>query len=317
MNMKRNLRIVALTVSLTLGSVAGAGASESIDGLVGLTPVLEHSVIAVEVQVTPDTPITGLRWYHNDANVVFPHVLLVEGELFQPPVLSETAVVLEDVGGASLAWSEILLPTPIMSSTGVVHVVFELPAHVERTGEGLGGGPALGYRSVAGGPRGYLSTGGDHWTRMSRSRSLAVEPITAMMRGAQPPVTLADSRGSVSQGWWTERGPTDEEAGDLSKDPGPGVSEPVVASLRAIPNPFNPRTEIAFAVAAAGEVSLEVFDVRGRKVHTLVKGPHEVGHYSVVWEGVDRGARAVASGVYYLRLQTVSGTLHESVVLLR
>lgn len=84
-----------------------------------------------------------------------------------------------------------------------------------------------------------------------------------------------------------------------------------------VPNPFNPRTEISYAVARAGQVELEVFDARGRKVRTLLGGHHEVGLYRSVWDGTDRSARPAASGVYYLKLHTPAGTLRERVVLLR
>ena len=314
--MVKHILHAAVVLALTLGTAAHSLATSRVDGLVSLTPVVEHSVIAVEVQVTPGTPITGLRWYHNDANVVFPHVLLVEGELFQPPNLSETAVVLEDVGGSSLDWSEVLLPTPITSSSGVVHVVFELPANVERTGDGLGGGPAIGYHAVAGGARGYLSADGENWTRLSRSHSLAVEPIAAMMRDAAGPMTLSASRETIQEGWWTRRRPT--EVTDLTQESAdPAVSPPFRAALRVASNPFNPRTEVSYAVDRAGEVALDVFDARGRRVRTLLRGHHEVGTYQTVWDGTDQSARSTASGVYYMRLHVPTGTLSERVVLLR
>jgi hypothetical protein len=67
------------------------------------------------------------------------------------------------------------------------------------------------------------------------------------------------------------------------------------------PNPFNPSTTIAFAIPAGRETvktRVAVFDVRGRRVRTLVDSEKEPGYYRVHWDGRDdRGAR-VGSGVY-------------------
>jgi subtilisin family serine protease len=90
------------------------------------------------------------------------------------------------------------------------------------------------------------------------------------------------------------------------------------ALVGAYPNPFNPRTEIAFAVPAGGaQVHLDIFDVSGRLVKRLVSGSMEAGNHTVVWSGLDQNHRHVASGTYFYRLS--SGLFHEtkSMVLLK
>ena len=57
--------------------------------------------------------------------------------------------------------------------------------------------------------------------------------------------------------------------------------------LQNYPNPFNPSTAINFIVAEEGFVSLNVYDVTGRIVSTLVEGNLSNGYHSVVWDGVD------------------------------
>ena len=64
------------------------------------------------------------------------------------------------------------------------------------------------------------------------------------------------------------------------------------------PNPFNPKTAISYQLAANSFVNLEVFDVLGRKVSTLVNEVHPAGSHTVHWD-----ASTVSSGVYYYRLQ--------------
>jgi hypothetical protein len=68
------------------------------------------------------------------------------------------------------------------------------------------------------------------------------------------------------------------------------------------PNPFNPRTTIAFAVPTAGHASLRIMDVRGRVVDTLVDESVAIGQHARVWDGTDATGRPVAAGVYLYRL---------------
>jgi PKD repeat protein len=83
---------------------------------------------------------------------------------------------------------------------------------------------------------------------------------------------------------------------------------PLVTSLsEAFPNPFNPETTINYTVRSAESglehVSIEVFNIKGQKVRTLIDSPHPSGYYSVVWNGRDDIDREVASGVYLYRMK--------------
>ncbi len=104
-----------------------------------------------------------------------------------------------------------------------------------------------------------------------------------------------------------------------------GNSEPeAVATIPAefalsqnYPNPFNPATTITLSLPQESRVSLEVYDVTGRKVRALVDEPLSVGVYKVIWEGRDESGEPVSSGVYIYRV--VAGGFVESrkMVLLR
>lgn len=87
--------------------------------------------------------------------------------------------------------------------------------------------------------------------------------------------------------------------------------------LAATPNPFNPRTVLEYELAEAGPVSLEVFDSRGRHVATLVNEMRTAGPHSAMFTGTDDSGRALASGVYHLRLQSGGQVRTRPVVLLR
>ena len=68
------------------------------------------------------------------------------------------------------------------------------------------------------------------------------------------------------------------------------------------PNPFNPETTIPFAVPDIVYVSIEIYDVLGQRVRTLVDDEMPAGNHSVMWNGRDDAGRGVASGVYLYRI---------------
>jgi hypothetical protein len=75
--------------------------------------------------------------------------------------------------------------------------------------------------------------------------------------------------------------------------------------LEAVPNPFNLLTEIVYAIpAGAGTswVTLDVFDVLGRRVRCLVVGDRGPGAYCVFWDGKGAQGELVAGGIYLCRL---------------
>ena len=90
---------------------------------------------------------------------------------------------------------------------------------------------------------------------------------------------------------------------------------PVVESIAALaipetfalqqnfPNPFNPTTKITFSVPEEADVKLEIYNMLGQKIRTLVDGQYEAGVYEdVVWDATDNNGNLVANGIYYLVL---------------
>ena len=67
----------------------------------------------------------------------------------------------------------------------------------------------------------------------------------------------------------------------------------------AYPNPFNPVTNINFALPQSIDISLDIYDVNGRKVKSLISRNMDAGYYSVEWN-----ASQVASGIYFVKLYT-------------
>ncbi len=83
------------------------------------------------------------------------------------------------------------------------------------------------------------------------------------------------------------------------------------------PNPFNPVTKISFSLPSRQEVVLRIYNVEGRLVRTLLQGVLEAGPQSVMWTGKDEKGNQAASGLYFYRLVTDSGTLTRKMTLLK
>ena len=64
------------------------------------------------------------------------------------------------------------------------------------------------------------------------------------------------------------------------------------------PNPFNPSTLIPYQLPTAGHVRLEVFNLLGQRVATLVDAERSAGAHTAQWDATDASSRAVGAGVY-------------------
>jgi hypothetical protein len=83
------------------------------------------------------------------------------------------------------------------------------------------------------------------------------------------------------------------------------------------PNPFNPKTKIDYLVPRSCHVKLEIFNVLGQRVATLVDQPKQRGNHQVTWNGRDQRGVEVASGVYFYRLEAEDFTQSKRMVLMK
>ncbi len=93
-----------------------------------------------------------------------------------------------------------------------------------------------------------------------------------------------------------------------------------LALLPNFPNPFNPATTIEYRIPArltGAEVQLEIFNILGEQVRTLVRRRRTAGVYRVQWDGRDDRGIPVASGVYIYRLKVKDRRLSRKMMLLR
>lgn len=83
------------------------------------------------------------------------------------------------------------------------------------------------------------------------------------------------------------------------------------------PNPFNPTTAIPYTIARKTRARLEVSDVLGRLVRTLLDEPKEPGTYTCIWNGMDNSGKGVSSGLYFVHLTTDGHTETRKALLLK
>ena len=106
---------------------------------------------------------------------------------------------------------------------------------------------------------------------------------------------------------------------------GEDIDVPIVRSelLGNFPNPFNPETTIRFNVGNAFirsesvRVSIDIYNIRGQKVRSLLDGFYESGSHTVVWDGRDDSGRELGSGVYLYRMLAGEESSVRKMVLLK
>lgn len=280
---------IALVASVLIPSLAvseesgGAWMAEP-EGMFSPTPVLARSCVAVRVALSEKQALAGIRWYHNDSATVFPKILVASGLKDYPPLYSDGITVVESASGEEIGWSEATFNQPVASETGSLYVIFQLPVNTE--GVDVGQGPGFGYVATTTGSCVYLSADGDDWSRLQTNNQLLVDPVyTNRLPGV---VALKSSIGSE----------------DDDQVPENAVVITRTELLAPFPNPFNPTATVSFNLKDPGQVSLSIYDLRGRRIASLVDSYLASGQHKYVWMGRDRSGRRVASGVYFAKLET-------------
>ena len=107
----------------------------------------------------------------------------------------------------------------------------------------------------------------------------------------------------------------------LSKHPEPKIEEANEGEETklgpAVPNPFNPSTMITYEIKEPVHVRLQIFNVQGRLVRTLVDSKRNPGKHDAIWNGLDDVGRPAVSGIYFYRLVAGDFVQTKKMVLLR
>jgi hypothetical protein len=104
---------------------------------------------------------------------------------------------------------------------------------------------------------------------------------------------------------------------DVEEGPGQEAKPSEFTLAHNYPNPFNPATNIAYFLPRACQVKLEVFNILGQKIRTLVDEDQTAGNRQVNWDGRNQAGEEVASGVYFYKLEAEEFTETKKMVLMR
>ena len=83
------------------------------------------------------------------------------------------------------------------------------------------------------------------------------------------------------------------------------------------PNPFNPETIIHFTLSKETNVSINIYNIKGQIVKTVIDEYRKPGEYKMIWEGQDNKGRKVSSGIYFYRMKTDEYTSVKRMILMK
>ncbi len=298
--MKR--RRVSGLAAVVLFSVMTAFPADGVDvsGVFGMAELTEAMSIVIWMPVTEGEAVSGFSWYNNDALAVFRRVRAMAGVVEHPDDLSNAVIVGEEVVGRSSDWSQFTFDRPLASDSDGIYIVFDIPRGGELVHEGEGGGYGVGFQGGSGFIRCWIWSDVGGWDAVDPGFQMAVIPAAEI-----------DKRGDVLV---LQRG---QGGGRLPTEEGNTPLESAEMTLLAIPNPFNPVTEIEYTTVTSGVVNLGLYNVRGQIVRMLVHAQQEPGTHHATWNGQDHAGRSLPSGMYLARLQVGSMQVVERLTLLK
>jgi len=113
---------------------------------------------------------------------------------------------------------------------------------------------------------------------------------------------LVGSTQGLSAGFWQGAGRAARPTA-VEEDPADTTIPQAFHLNQNYPNPFNPTTTISYGLAEPSTVLLEMFNVLGQKIRTLVTAHQTAGTYSIQWDACTDDGLPVSSGIYIYRLQ--------------
>jgi len=90
-----------------------------------------------------------------------------------------------------------------------------------------------------------------------------------------------------------------------------------ISKHQVYPNPFNPSTTISFNITDKSNVAVEVYNIRGQKVNTLLNDSLPAGNHFILWNGTDNRDRNVSSGIYFYLIKTDNHQITGKMILMK
>lgn len=83
------------------------------------------------------------------------------------------------------------------------------------------------------------------------------------------------------------------------------------------PNPFKSQTQIKYSLAKNACIKIDVYDISGRKVKTLIKGNQDAGYYRLNWDADDDDGKKLSKGVYFIHFEAKNETFTKKIVMVK
>jgi hypothetical protein len=91
----------------------------------------------------------------------------------------------------------------------------------------------------------------------------------------------------------------------------------IVPLINIYPNPFKGETHITFELTINTKITVDIFDINGELVNTLINENKTQGRYNINWKGKDRNGKEVSTGLYFIRFQEGSNTIMRRVIVIK
>jgi hypothetical protein len=201
------------------------------------------------------------------------------------------------------------------SFTGTVYWNACVLSYVSHTGPKAGFTGAVGTTKTA---IGVLSFNGAN--PAGAGGKLNVLTITFNMVGGSGSGTVLDLRFSAMSAAMTFSNLLPlfiSKDGVTAIDSREGATPEMFYLAQNYPNPFNPETTVEFALPKPSHVKLQIYNLLGQPIRTLIDEKIDAGFNSIKWEGRDDGGRQMPSGVYLYQMRAGSFVATRKLVLMR
>jgi len=92
---------------------------------------------------------------------------------------------------------------------------------------------------------------------------------------------------------------------------------PVTLNATNYPNPFNPETTISYDVSQKGSVTVDIYNIKGQKVKSLVSENQEAGKHSIIWQGDNDQGKQISSGTYFYKIKSAGQEVVKKMLLMK
>ncbi len=92
---------------------------------------------------------------------------------------------------------------------------------------------------------------------------------------------------------------------------------PVTLNARNYPNPFNPETTISYDISKKSNVTVDIYNIKGQKVKSLLNETQEAGQHKIIWQGDNNEGKRVSSGSYFYRVKSGNKEIVNKMMLMK